>query len=183
MQAIFGLGNPGRQYDYTPHNVGFAFMDYLCDGAWSACSKGVYGTTSCADHTFFCVKPDTFMNASGQCLGPFVQKHRIPLDKSLVVYDDAEVALGRIRLALGGGARGHNGLRSIMGTSGAGFWRLGIGVGRDARMDLGSFVLKKMPLKSWEVIVETFVFVAEHMELLFAENVVPEDFVRRVNGR
>ena len=183
IRACFGLGNPGTQYDYTPHNAGFAFLDTLCD-QWDECKYGLCARVCANDLKLWLVKPQTYMNVSGKCVQSFLQKNGIKSDETVVVYDDASVAPGRIRLVLGGGARGHNGLRSIMASVGERFWRLGIGVGRDAHMDLGAFVLKRMPLSQWEVLVEVFNRMYDNKEELFdLDEQKAESFVREVNGR
>ena len=183
IRACFGLGNPGRQYDYTPHNAGFALLDTLCD-QWSDCKNGLCARVQEGERLLWLVKPQTYMNQSGLCVQAFLQKNGIKGDETVVVYDDADIAPGRVRLAFGGSSRGHNGLRSITSCIGERFWRLGVGVGRDARMGLGDFVLKRMPLAQWEVLVSVFSDIYNHKETLFdVDEQKAKDFVREVNGR
>lgn len=182
MRACFGLGNPGVQYDYTPHNAGFAFLDTLCD-EWEDCKNGLCARVRYEEQWLWFVKPQTYMNASGKCVQSFLQKNGIKSDEMAVVYDDADIALGRVRLAFDGSARGHNGLRSITSCVGGRFWRLGVGVGRDARMDLGTFVLKRMPLAQWEILLGVFDLMYNNKHLLFdIDEQKAKDFVRAVNG-
>ena len=182
IKALFGLGNPGAQYEYTPHNVGFAFLDTLCD-CWSSCRGGVCGRVQEYGVSFFCVKPEMFMNNSGDCVGVFLQKNGIKPEEVIVVYDDADVPLGRVRFVFGGGARGHNGLRSIAARVGERFWRLGVGVGRGRGVDLGTFVLKRMPLPQWEDVLAVFDKIYEHRSLMFSlDEKSSQAFVGGING-
>ncbi|MCY4413784.1 MAG: aminoacyl-tRNA hydrolase [Alphaproteobacteria bacterium] len=183
IKAIFGLGNPGDQYDYTPHNVGFALLDSWGVTNWEKEKNCLYTRQVCSENSFFLVKPQTFMNVSGKCVQSFTQNKPITTKECMVVYDDAELEIGRVRLVYEGGARGHNGLRSVIGCVGPSFWRLGVGVGRDPRMDLGSYVLKRLPLNLWESILTVFENIFDNEELLLsADPLKSSQFVRNVNG-
>ncbi len=152
IKVVCGLGNPGSQYESTPHNAGFACVDAWAEERWSSCKNGLQSSAPLAEGSLSLLKPQTYMNVSAAAVQPLLAKRGwSPLDL-MVVYDDADVPVGRIRATLGGGARGHNGLRSIIGTVGANFWRLGVGVGRDPVIGLGAYVLKKMHPSAWKVI-------------------------------
>ena len=145
MKAIVGLGNPGPEYRETRHNIGFMVADALHErhgtAAWRAHGDVVYvKTPSC-----FVVKPLSFMNNSGVALRQFVQFFKIEPDELLVILDDIDLSLGRLRARPKGSAGTHNGLRSVVQQLGTiEFPRLRLGVGRgDARRDLADHVLAK----------------------------------------
>ena len=148
---IVGLGNPGREYVGTRHNVGFAVVDELA-ARWrlsglSARSKfgGEVGQSRRFDRTVVLLKPMSYMNLSGGPVGQVAQFHRIPPERILVVCDDVNLPFGTLRLKPSGGAGGHKGLVSIKQTLGTdGFPRLRIGVGGgDPGRDLSNFVLDR----------------------------------------
>lgn len=147
-----GLGNPGRKYCDTRHNIGFAVLDTLARALspqstpyWESGKRGLfalfrYNSPSCC---FLLVKPNTFMNNSGLVL-PHLARAGIPLEEILVVYDNLDLALGAIKLKQSGSSGGHNGLASIIHTLGAKFMRIGIGIGRPQyRGEVERYVLSR----------------------------------------
>ena len=135
MKIVVGLGNPGRQYEETRHNVGWMVLDRIADRAgWSgkakardaaAVARGRHG-----DLDLVLVKPTTYMNLSGLAVRKVLARERAPLGDMLVVVDDFALPMGRLRLREEGSAGGHNGLRSIIGEmSTQGFARLRVGIG------------------------------------------------------
>ncbi|CAN5567455.1 aminoacyl-tRNA hydrolase [soil metagenome] len=139
MKVVVGLGNPGRQYESTRHNVGWMVLDQLADRAgWSGRSRArdaaavVYGRYNGLD--LMLVKPTTYMNLSGVAVRKVLARERAPLSELLVVVDDFALPLGRLRLREQGSAGGHNGLRSIVGELGSQkFSRLRVGIGEPSR--------------------------------------------------
>jgi len=146
MKAIVGLGNPGRKYYGTRHNIGFAVLDELArrgsvtfDGAPIEALVARW-----RERDTLLAKPLTFMNLSGQAVGGLLRYFRIELADVLVVVDEVQLPLGKIRARASGSAGGHNGLKSIVAHLGDGFSRLRIGVGRgDSQRDLADHVLAK----------------------------------------
>ena len=145
MKLIAGLGNPGPKYRGTRHNVGFAVVDEL------ARRHGVVFETAPSEalmarvrgvEPMLLVKPLTFMNRSGEALGALMRYFRIETPDVLVVLDEVQLPLGRLRARPGGSAGGHNGLKSVIAHVGTEVSRLRIGVGRgDDRRDLADHVL------------------------------------------
>ena len=137
MKVIVGLGNPGREYESTPHSVGFEVVDALAreigaDFRPVPSFKGNLTDGRIADARVILVKPMTFMNLSGECVAPVVKYHNATPADLIVVSDDIDLPVGRIRIRKSGSAGGHNGLRSVIERLGsADFVRLRIGVGRD----------------------------------------------------
>jgi PTH1 family peptidyl-tRNA hydrolase len=132
---IAGLGNPGEQYRSTRHNVGFFVVDELASRWGAAISlekwQAQYVSLSVSDKKVHLIKPLTFMNRSGQAVVQFHRFYKTQSDHLLIVHDDLDMAPGRIKLVKGGGAGGHNGIKSLVATLGTkDFYRLKIGIGR-----------------------------------------------------
>jgi len=137
IKLIVGLGNPGRQYEKTRHNAGFLFLDGLLNdsgGAWSVESRFEGLMADCAvaaGGSVMLLKPDTFMNRSGQSVGKVARYYKLMPEEILVVHDELDFDVGVVKLKKDGGHAGHNGLRDIIAHLGAkGFYRLRVGVGR-----------------------------------------------------
>ena len=137
MKIVAGLGNPGKEYESTPHSIGFEVADAAAGGIGAAFRLAASFKGALADGRFaggkvLFVKPMTFMNLSGDCVAPVVKYHNATAADLVVVSDDIDLPVGRIRIRRGGGAGGHNGLKSIIERLGSpDFVRLRIGVGRD----------------------------------------------------
>ena len=155
MKAIFGLGTPGARYKGTRHNIGFEVLDELARradvGFESAPAEALIarirnpvGPGGLAGTGVLLAKPLTFMNASGQAIGELLRYFKIEIADMLVIVDEVQLPLGRLRARVRGSAGGHNGLKSVIAHLGSDFPRLRIGVGRgDARRDLADHVLAK----------------------------------------
>ena len=148
MKAIVGLGNPGAQYQATRHNVGFAVLDELARrGAVafeSAPADALMARWRRPDEAVLLVKPLTYMNLSGQAIGELSRYFKIELPDLLVVVDEVQLPLGKLRARARGSAGGHNGLKSVVAHLGDNYARLRLGVGRgDARRDLADHVLAR----------------------------------------
>ena len=148
MNIIVGLGNPGAQYANTPHSVGFETVDALAASAgvpWEEKRqfKCLMARVVIAGQPVILVKPQTFMNLSGESVAPVVKYHNATAADLLVVQDDIDLPLGRMRIRKGGSCGGHNGVRNIIERLGTqDFVRLKLGVGKD-RSDVIGFVLGK----------------------------------------
>ncbi len=144
IKAIIGLGNPGAQYYMTRHSIGFRILDALAEKhtlSWRKAENMEY-TELRNDSAMYFIKPMTFMNNSGDVIS-WLKKKGIATEETLVVHDDLEKKFGSISVKQGGSARGHNGLRSIIGMIGQNFWRLRFGIGRpENKDDVSDYVLK-----------------------------------------
>ncbi len=139
--VIAGLGNPGVEYEGTRHNIGFDLVDEFARhcGAdiWKEKWQGLGCSASFCGVKLFFVKPQTFMNRSGDSVARYCHFFTVPPEKLLVVHDDLDMALARIKLVKGGGNGGHNGIRSLVSSLGKkDFFRLKIGIGRPGQGDV-----------------------------------------------
>ncbi len=147
VSAIVGLGNPGRQYESTRHNVGFMVVDLLVRKKGILLQerkfRAAWGWGEVEGNKVLLLKPLTFMNLSGEAVGEVLRYFNIPVDALLVVHDDLDLPLGRAKLVRGGGAGGHRGILSIIEHLGSqGFARLKLGIGRPVHGEpVESFVL------------------------------------------
>jgi len=134
MKVVFGLGNPGKRYEGTRHNVGFAVVDALAQGRNVSRGQRRFDAETAElteeGHKVLLVKPETFMNLSGRCVRQALDFYQVPLEKLLVVCDDFNLPLGKLRFRPRGTHGGHNGLRDIQQHLGTReYARLRIGVG------------------------------------------------------
>ena len=136
---VAGLGNPGRGYERTRHNVGWMVVDELArrtEASFRSKFSGRLAEARLDELRLGLLKPETFMNESGRSVGAAARYFKMPADALLVVHDDVDLEAGRLQARLGGGLAGHNGLRSIAQALGTqDFLRLRIGVGRPERGD------------------------------------------------
>ncbi|MBC7707954.1 aminoacyl-tRNA hydrolase [Polaromonas sp.] len=153
---LVGLGNPGKEYDLTRHNVGFEVLDRFVSKQsemqdWinkkdMKChlSQGQFGDTR-----VYVIKPTTFMNLSGEAVQAVMNFYKIAPDFISVIHDELDIAFGQIRLRVGGGSAGHNGIKSVTQHIGEQYGRVRIGIGPKTpeQMDSADFVLQKLSIK------------------------------------
>jgi peptidyl-tRNA hydrolase, PTH1 family len=136
---VAGLGNPGREYERTRHNVGWLVLDELArrhGGSWRSKFSGSLAEVRLGDARLALLKPETYMNESGRSVGAAARFFKVEPEQLLVVHDDVDLKPGRLQARDGGGLAGHNGLRSLAQHLGSqDFLRLRIGVGRPGRGD------------------------------------------------
>ena len=148
MKLIVGLGNPGAQYRGTRHNIGFAVIDEIARraavGFESAPAEAVIAKWRRPEGGALLAKPLTFMNLSGQAVGEIARYFKVDVPDVLIVVDEVQLPLGRLRARARGSAGGHNGLKSVIAHLGDDFARLRIGVGRgEQQRDLADHVLSR----------------------------------------
>jgi PTH1 family peptidyl-tRNA hydrolase len=132
IKAIIGLGNPGSQYTYTRHNIGFRVVDALAhyyNAQWVQKENMMLSEIHIDGSKILLIKPQTYMNNSGRVMN-YVSKQGIKAENTLVVHDELEKPFGSLILKQGGSHKGHNGLKSIISVAGLDFWRLRFGIGR-----------------------------------------------------
>ncbi|MDD3153775.1 MAG: aminoacyl-tRNA hydrolase [Victivallaceae bacterium] len=136
IQAVIGLGNPGREYAATRHNAGFMVLDRLLKQLPGTFEKRDKYAAECRFGTFkgrrlILAWPQTFMNESGKCAGSLARGEKLPAESILVIHDDLDLPVGKLRIRMGGGAGGHHGVESVASELGnPNFVRLRVGIGR-----------------------------------------------------
>jgi PTH1 family peptidyl-tRNA hydrolase len=151
VKLVVGLGNPGDAYARTRHNVGFLVADGLARGFGAAFTTRKFGAeiaeTNSGSERVWIMKPGTFMNHSGESVGPALRFWKLGLEDLVVVHDDLELDPFRVQIKVGGGHGGHNGLKSVNAhVGGPDYVRVRFGVGRPpAQMDPADYVLARFP--------------------------------------
>lgn len=174
MKLVVGLGNPGAKYAATRHNVGFMVVDRLAERAGVAVTKkqcsALTAIATIAGEKVCLAKPQTYMNLSGDAVGCLLRYYKLtPLDL-LVVYDERDLPLGKIRLREKGSAGGHRGMESIIGVMGSSdFPRLRIGIGRPREMGAVEHVLGAFSSEERAVAVEAICRATEAVEMALRE--------------
>ncbi len=158
VRLIVGLGNPSEEYSRTRHNAGFMIVDAFSGSLPRSLVKesricdGILRTAKFAGREIHMIKPLTYMNLSGDAVGLFIEKKKIMPSQMLVVYDDLDILLGRIRICRGGGSAGHNGIESIIKrTRSADFARFRAGIGVEIAERRKDFVLSEFTQKENEI--------------------------------
>jgi PTH1 family peptidyl-tRNA hydrolase len=174
VKLIVGLGNPGAEYDGTRHNVGFSVADELARRwhvRWKSWKSAADVAAATARETMI-VKPRTFMNASGEAVGRLAAFYKTAPADILVIVDEVQLPLGRLRLRRSGSAGGHNGLKSVIQHVGADFARLRVGVGRgDPKWDLADHVLSTFTVDERAVAAQTVTRAADAAETFVTEGI------------
>ncbi len=159
---IAGLGNPGKEYEYSRHNAGFLCIDILCNEYSFSVDRLKYraltGSVNIEGHNCLVMKPQTYMNNSGEAIKEAADFYKIPPEKVIVIFDDISLPTGVLRIRNKGSAGGHNGIKSIIWQLNSdNFPRLKIGVGdrKDPDSDLKDYVLGKFSKEDIDTIKET----------------------------
>ncbi len=178
---IAGLGNPGLRYKNTRHNAGFMAIDYLSQKWGVKLSKGrglsQIGETTEYGAKVVLAKPQTYMNRSGQAIKELMDYYKIPADRILVIYDDMDVELGKIRIRKKGGPGSHNGMKSVIHRlETENFPRIRIGIGNAARDDAIDYVLGRFKKEEKEA-----AFAGIESAALAAEQIVKEGIDAAMN--
>lgn len=170
MWIVAGLGNPGKQYLYTWHNMGYLAVDMLADkhGIFLGKEKykGLWGKGKIAGQDVIIIKPTTYMNNSGECLAEISKFYKVEPKNIITVYDDIDIAKGTIRVRPKGSAGTHNGMRSVIQLLGTqDFPRVRIGTGPvPEHWDLVNYVLSEVPQDERKLLNDTFVKACEAVE-------------------
>lgn len=155
IKAVVGLGNPGQQYVYTRHNIGFRIVEALAEkfyGSWQTSGAMMHSTIKINGQNIILIKPLTFMNDSGKVFS-FLHKKGIKQENILVAHDEIELPFGDIKLKFDGSTKGHNGLKSIVAHGGSAFYRMRFGVDRPAHpAQVPDYVLAKFKESETEIV-------------------------------
>lgn len=162
MKLIVGLGNPGRNYYYTRHNVGFDVVDLLAfkfDLSFSENRK--FDALECSfnlnGEKVIIIKPLTYMNLSGSCVSLYVNYYNIDLSDILIIQDDLDMSLGKIRFVFDSSSGGHNGIKDLIFKLGSQrFSRLKVGISNDKEIDTKDYVLAKFSAAEFKILKESY---------------------------
>jgi PTH1 family peptidyl-tRNA hydrolase len=183
MRLIVGLGNPGKKYSRNRHNVGFQCLNYFARPHhirfWHRQCHARVGVGKISGEKLLLARPGTFMNLSGKSVACLVHKHKIPLSNLLVIYDDLDLPLGKIRLRQGGSSGGHKGMNSIVSALGSGnFPRIRVGIGRPqvdgqslSEDAVISYVLSDFSRQEEEMINPVIAGVAEAIDCVLTQGI------------
>ena len=178
MFLIAGLGNPGRQYEKTRHNMGFDTIDELIDRhripQGGIAHKAMYGKGMIAGEKVLAVKPLTYMNLSGESLREWVNYYKLdPETEMIVIYDDIDLDPGQIRIRKKGSAGGHNGIKSIIAQLGTqNFYRIKVGVGPKPRgWDLADYVLGRFSSDERIAVDKAICDAADAVEMILRDGI------------
>ena len=171
MYIVVGLGNPGKEYENTRHNIGFMTLDKLSDKLKIDISKNKHkaliGKDTVNGETIMLVKPQTFMNLSGESVVDILNYYKEEPEKVIVIVDDIDLPVGKIRIKRKGSAGTHNGLKSIVSCiNSQDFIRVKVGVGKNKDVDLVNFVLGAFSKEEKEVIDESIERACEAVEMI-----------------
>ncbi|MEG1256924.1 aminoacyl-tRNA hydrolase [Clostridium sp.] len=170
MYLVVGLGNPGDRYDKTRHNVGFDIVD-LCESKYNLVVnrtkfKGVYGEGNIGNEKVIFLKPQTFMNLSGESVRSIIDFYKIPTENIIVIYDDISLEVGRLRIKTKGSAGGHNGIKNIIAHIGTDeFPRIKVGVG-EPTYDLIKFVTDRFSNEDRVIMERAFAGAVDAIEIM-----------------
>ena len=177
MKLIVGLGNPTAKYDKTRHNVGFEVIDQLSKeysiSVDTAKHKGLYGKGRIASETVILLKPMTYMNLSGESVVAVANYFKITAEDIIVIYDDINLDVGRLRIREKGSAGGHNGIKNIIAHLGTdAFPRIRVGVGmKPPRMDLADYVLSHFTKEEQVMMEDGYAKACKALELMVMDDV------------
>lgn len=175
MKLIVGLGNIGKEYEHTRHNVGFDTIDILAKNLNVTFSqekslKGMVAKVNIYQHKAILLKPTTYMNLSGEAVKACMNFYKIPVEDIIIISDDLDMVSGKIRYRENGSAGGHNGLKSIIQHLGTqNFKRIKIGIDRDKYIPVIDWVLTKFPKETEQEIKKSFEHIAKCLEKYIEE--------------
>ena len=178
MYVIVGLGNPGKDYALTRHNIGFIFVDYLAAKYGLTFKGSKWQAETVKDRLWgqsvLLVKPQTYMNKSGLSVGQIANFYQVPNENIIVVHDGLDLALGRSKIVINRGAGGHNGIRSLIEhLGGKDFVRFRVGIGRPQNAaSVSKFVLSKFSSQEQQVMDEALANLEQGVRLIADEGII-----------
>lgn len=196
MKLIVGLGNPGKKYETTRHNIGFLCADFLVD-EWKAQGPTIKNKAEVWQVTLnlpegkepaLILKPQTFMNLSGRAVSEFYSFYKCKPEDLLVIYDELDIPPGEIRIKQGGSNGGHNGLKSIdecIGSDQTNYFRFRLGIGHPRALnlphDVSDYVLGGIPDQQWDALEDLFKSVKGAIELTFSGKI--KEAQNKIHGK
>ena len=178
MKVIVGLGNPGREYEETRHNIGFKVIGKLANenniSVTKNKHKALIGDGIIVTEKVMLVMPQTFMNLSGESVGTILNFYKIDVEDLIVVYDDISLNVGDLRIRQKGSAGGHNGMKNIIAHLGTdNFIRIKVGVGNKPQgRDLADYVLSKFPKNESEIVTNSIEDCSKCIQKLIKDGII-----------
>ncbi len=176
MYIIVGLGNPGKKYENTRHNIGFIAIDYFAEKYNIKINKikhkALMGEGTIGGEKVILVKPQTFMNLSGESIREVMSYYKVPIENLVVIYDDIDIDVGNVRIRKKGSAGTHNGMKSVIyQLKEDNFPRVRIGVGKDEKIPLMNFVLSAFPKDEMKLLEDAVDRTSKILVSIIEENI------------
>jgi peptidyl-tRNA hydrolase, PTH1 family len=175
MNLIVGLGNPGKTYEKTRHNIGFLTVDHILQVYHLPILRnkkefdGAYGKTTIGTEDVILLKPDTYMNLSGNAVSKVAAYFKIQKEHIIVIHDDIDLPIGKIRIVVGSSSGGQKGVQSIIDHIGKNFIRIKIGITEGEKQKAIDHVLSPFSKKEWKVIEATIATIPSIIETILTQ--------------
>jgi len=178
--CVIGLGNPGSRYEYTRHNVGFRALDFFAadnNSNFKEEKNNLVSTLQISNNKVLAIKPQLYMNKSGEAIWPILKFYKIEAEQVIVVHDELDLAQGVVKAKQGGGAGGHNGVSDIIRVIGKNFYRLRIGISHprdiNPKIDVSDWVLQRPEAKDLDLLEISCKRAAEFCEEIVKKGLKP----------
>ena len=174
MKLLVGLGNPGTEYAKTRHNMGYRAVDEIvrrfCFDAFKSEHKGLLSRGTIDGEKCFILKPETYMNLSGESVQSVMAFYKISPEDVIVFHDDLDLPVGKVKVKIAGGSGGHNGIKSVDSHIGPNYMRVRIGIDKNKVIDTADYVLGKPSQDEQKILEVIFEKIAENVPLLLQGN-------------
>lgn len=175
MRLLVGLGNPGKEYAQTRHNMGFMAVDEIVRRfsftPWKKAFKGQTCSGEIDGKKIILLKPETYMNLSGESVQEAVHFYKLSPSDVIVFHDELDLPVGKIKVKIGGSPAGHNGLKSIDNHIGQDYMRIRIGINNDKQIPTADYVLGKPSKEDFKVLDQEFIQIADNVEFLIKADI------------
>ena len=182
MRLLVGLGNPGTEYAATRHNMGFMAVDAIVHrfsfSGWKSGFKGQVLLAKIHDEKVLFLKPETYMNLSGESVLSAISFYKIKPEDVIVFHDDLALPVGKVKVKSGGSSGGHNGIKNIDSHIGVNYMRVRIGIDQNHEIDTADYVLCKPTAEEQKVLADTIQKIADNVELLLNRD--EQNFMNRL---
>lgn len=183
MKLVVGLGNPGREYKNTRHNIGFMILDnYLGKVNWKTKMESYFYNLKKNNDEIIFIKPLTYMNLSGLSVRKIVDFYKIPISNILIIQDDLDLDVGKFKVKKNSSSGGHNGIKSIISELNTeAFGRLKVGIGKNSRIPIDKYVLSKFTKEELEILNTDFNKYNQIIDLFIDKNI--EEVQQKYNSK
>ena len=172
--VIVGLGNPGSAYENTRHNIGFNVIDAIAQHFdfpnFVSKFSSLVSSKIVGANKITLLKPQTYMNLSGEALSKAAHFYKVPSNDIIVIHDDLDLKLAKVKMKIAGGSGGHNGIKSIDQHLGLDYYRIRIGIGKSLHQEVSNFVLSKFSKEEDKIIQQLIISLLNNFDLMIAKN-------------